>query len=244
MSSSLRPLVLSPALPTELLHYVVHCHVYPTTLIICTSKADFLDGLIDHVHHAHPSASGTPESGAGEPDAGLRRHPLRDPPSLHQLAVSRHIRTVYVPTVTHLHAYLSIFSPEQSKVAAPPDSFSSTAQEPPHLILYGAVELHRHTSEWSAQGLNHTAAAVADTGHRLGWRVALVEPRGHEPERAFEGLLTERLPIVGGGTRRRGFDSDEGGWSGRTVEVGRILSRWFQFQRGPWDEAVARDPGA
>lgn len=239
MSSSLRPLVLSPALPTELLHHVVHCHAYPTTLIICASKADFLDAC---AHHVHP-AGGTPESGAGEPDTSSSRHALLDPPSLQQVAISRHIRTVYVPTVTHLHAYLSVFTPEQSQVAAPSGSFSSIAQKPPHLILYGAVQLHRDTSEWSAQGLNHTAAALADTGHRLGWHVALVEPPGHGPERAFERLLTERLPIVSGGIRRRAFDPDESGWSGRTVEVGRILSRWFQFQRGPWDEVVAGDPG-
>lgn len=240
MSSPLRPLVLSPALPTELLHYVVHCHVYPTTLIICTPKADFLDALANHVHPARE----TPESGVGEPDASPTRHSLLDPPSLHQLAITRHIRTIYVPTVTHLHAYLAVFTPEQSKVAAPPDSFSSIAQKPPHLIVYGAVQLHRDTSEWSAQGLNNTAAALADTGHRLGWRVALVEPQDHGPERAFERLLTEKLPIVGRGIRRRGFDPDEGGWSGRTVEMGRILSRWFEFQRGPWHEAVMRDTGA
>jgi hypothetical protein len=38
--------------------------------------------------------------------------------------------------------------------------------------------------------------------------------------------------MLNGSVRRAGLESEEGGWSGRTVEVGRILARWFKFRKG------------
>jgi hypothetical protein len=35
--------------------------------------------------------------------------------------------------------------------------------------------------------------------------------------------------------RRAGLESEDGGWSGRTVEVERILGRWFKFRKGDWE---------
>jgi len=45
----------------------------------------------------------------------------------------------------------------------------------------------------------------------------------------------ERVPMLNGSARRAGLESEEGGWSGRTVEVGRILARWFKFREGDWE---------
>lgn len=58
-------------------------------------------------------------------------------------------------------------------------------------------------------------------------------PGGEEVERPkrYTGW-GERMPMLNGSVRRAGED---GGWSGRTVEVGRVLSRWFRFQKGEWD---------
>jgi hypothetical protein len=46
----------------------------------------------------------------------------------------------------------------------------------------------------------------------------------------------ERVPMLNGSVRRAGLESEDGGWSGRTVEVGRILARWFKFGRGDWED--------
>jgi len=47
----------------------------------------------------------------------------------------------------------------------------------------------------------------------------------------------ERVPMLNGSVRRAGLESEEGGWSGRTVEVGRIVGRWFNFARAEWADA-------
>ncbi|KAK8090535.1 hypothetical protein PG994_000040 [Apiospora phragmitis] len=209
------------------------------------------------------------------------------PPPLYQLSISRHIRTIYTPTVTHLRSYLSVFSPYSSShgttvIPPPPPSFRPPmARKPPHLILYGLVALHRDSSEWSTQGLGTTCAAVTEAGRRLGWRVEVIDPPPHSPspspllsqhlhehehehdhdpdqplydqvhddgrrgrirgEEALQELLREKLPILSGGIPLRPglFDADEGGgWSGRAVEIGRVLSRWCQFSKGEWNEKL------
>jgi hypothetical protein len=41
--------------------------------------------------------------------------------------------------------------------------------------------------------------------------------------------------MLNGSFRRAGPEGEDGGWSGRTVEVGRILARWFKFRKGEWE---------
>ena len=183
---------------------------------------------------------------------------LRSP--IYQVAVSRHLRTVYVPTATHLRAYLSVFSAGDDDdasrvVAAPPARFATAAaaaskfKRRPHLLLYGFLDLHRDTSEWSAQGLGSSASALVDLGHRLQWDVVVVEPRRavassstatggsqHAAVLRLGDVLRETVPVLSSGGRRLGLESEDGGWSGRRVEVGRVLMRWFRFQRGKWEE--------
>lgn len=288
-------LVLSPALPSELLTYILDHHVYPTTLIICSSRAEFLESLVNEMI---PSDRPVPDArriseeynitnnNTTLPEPQAHKQSPRPPPPpdpnirllsspLYQLSISRHIRTIYTPTVTHLRSYLAVFSPNSSTtIPPPPPSFRSpTTRRPPHLILYGLVALHRDTSEWSAQGLGTTCAAVAETSRRLGWRAEVIDPPpppapslyqqppeddddGHEQqslhdetdgddsrsrargEEALRQLLREKVPILSGGVALRPglFDADEGGgWSGRVVEIGRVLSRWCDFGKGEWD---------
>lgn len=262
--------LLSPALPSEFLSYVLDHHTYPTTLIICSPRSDFLSSLLDDVgggsdpdpdpslgvgdldeqRDDRPEVERPPPAKSGSSDDQIKHRLLRSP--IFQVAVSRHIRTVYIPTATHLRAYLSVFSPDHSSkvVSAPPSSTrrfaggpgsSSSSRKSPHLLLYGFLDLHRDTSEWSAQGLGNSASALADLGHRLSWNVTVVEPLrktdGYGTDtRLLERTLKETVPILSGGGRRFGLDSGDGRWSGRTVEVGRVLMRWFRFQRGEWDE--------
>lgn len=236
---------LSPALPSELLFSLLNHHVYPSTLIICSSRADFLASIVQDIRS--PSYRSTQDAAdqqalqEGEPshhydcvdEEAEVKHALLSSP-LYQVATSRHIRIIYVPTVTHLRAYLSVFSPDESNVPAPPIR-TLTSGRKPHVILYGFVDLHRDTSEWSAQGLSNTASTLVDLVHRIAWGALLIEPRSSSCRTTLEGLLQEAVPILNGGARRLGLDSEEGAWTGRTVEVGRILSRWFCFQRAQWD---------
>ncbi|OTA93726.1 hypothetical protein M434DRAFT_287775 [Hypoxylon sp. CO27-5] len=255
--SSASFLFLSPALPSELLTYILNHHIYPTTLIICSSRSDFLTTLADDVLYRETACPGedmipvehsteTPTS-TTTPDVHntnykkiRQQHRLLSSP-LYQVATSRHIRVVYIPTVTHLRAYLSVFSPDDSKIPVPPTNFNSLGRFPPCILLYGFLDIHRDTSEWSAQGLSNSASTLVELGNRLSWQAVIVEPRKHNSVSSFEGMLKEVVPFLSGGGRRPAPDSEEGGWSGRTVEVGRVMKRWFQFQRGQWDASSDED---
>lgn len=104
----------------------------------------------------------------------------------------------------------------------------------PLLVVYGLVELHRDTSEWSAQGLGNSVAGLVEAGWRGRWEVVVIEERKDEEEEERSKVWEQRVPILSGSVRRAGMENEDGGWSGRTVEVGRILGRWFRFGRGDW----------
>ncbi|PNH66236.1 hypothetical protein VD0002_g3044 [Verticillium dahliae] len=224
------PLVQSPASPADLLHYIVSYQTYPTTLLICASRADFLASLQQDIH-----AQLTTPALDTEPARTLQptsASPLLQAP-LYQVAVAKHIRIAFLPTVAHLRASLAAFSPhDPAKVAAPPTADgppTAPGRRPPLLLVYGLLALHRETSEWSAQGIGSTAAGLVQSARGAAFRAVVVEPRREGPGDGFEALLGELAPALSGGSRR-----DEGGWTGRTVDVRRILGRWFRFQTGQW----------
>jgi len=122
----------------------------------------------------------------------------------------------------------------------------------PLLVVYGLVELHRDTSEWSAQGLGASMAALVEAGRSGGGagRIFLCEGRedgdggqdGGEDGDEGEGekqWWEERIPMLSGSVRRAGMEG-EIGWSGRTVEIGRVLGRWCRFGKGDWDDVQDR----
>ena len=246
---ALTPVVLSPALPSELLSYIVTQHSYPTTLVVCCPRADFLSGLADDVQGRIATETSNDTDGPGpyesapeSPGQAITATTRLLAAPLYQVAVARHIRMVFIPTVSHLRAFLSVFSPEDSKIAPPPvphpskaDS-SVSAKRPPFLVIYGFLGLHRDTSEWSAQGLSNTAAGLIETAKRLTFRAVILEPRHHEAEPEPDAELDQLLPVLSGSARRYGPDMEELGWIGRTVELRRVLGRWFRFEDGEWDD--------
>ncbi|XMA10623.1 hypothetical protein WAI453_003414 [Rhynchosporium graminicola] len=267
-----QPLALTPALPSELLSYILSHQIYPTTLIICESRANFLSSLQrcmpNTVQRQPPlyvegSSSISGDDTAVDTDRDIRaahdaettrqqalHHPLLVA-TLHQILTSRFINLVFVPTLSHLRAYLSVFSGEVEQGDRPPQAqkqFEKKGNRTSLLVVYGLVGMHRDTSEWSAQGLGNSVAALVDAGWRGGRGVVAVEEREcdsdsdvRDGEEGVEGKRTgwdERLPMLNGSVKRIGLESEDGGWSGRTVEVGRVLGRWFRFERGEWDQAI------
>ncbi|KAK3324572.1 hypothetical protein B0T19DRAFT_402793 [Cercophora scortea] len=230
------PLLLSPALPAELLHYIIHQCAFPTTLVICSTRADFLSSLSQNIRDQQQQQQNQKTQYLQTPKTTAATELLAAP--LYQVAVARHIRIVFIPTVSHLRAFLSVFSVQDSKVPAPPLTSPGlpTSGKRSLLLVYGFLDMHRGTSEWSAQGLSNTAAVFVETARRVGFRAVAVEPRGAPEEgrqTGMAGLLTEMIPILSGGSRRRtGPDLDGSGWAGRTVDVQRVLGRWFRFQLG------------
>jgi len=290
MSPTSSPLFLSPALPTELLWHIIHTCSFPSTLIICSSRVEFLSATArqirqeqqhqhqhQHQHQQRASVSrargteheeiaeggqekvagdGPREQGKeGEEEERLEGQGQQPRPSdttadaratqllaapLYQVAVSRHIRVVFVPTVSHLRALLSVFSVADSKVGAPPPSADRISASPktPLLLIYGFLELHRSTSEWSVQGISNTAAVLVETAKRVAFQAAVIEPPS---ELDMDGLWTEKVPVLSGSASRIRPGFEGSGWTGRTVTVRRILGRWFRIPTGgDWQQ---KQPG-
>ena len=221
-----RPTVLSPVSPAELLTNIITHHRHPSTVIIGTTQEDFMNGLRqDVLPPAEPTQVGIDEPPLAEEPPPPKHALLIN--TLLQIAVSRHIRVVFLSSVTHVRAWMTVFSPSESHVSAPP---ASQPRDPPSLVVYGLVALHRDTSEWSAQGIGASTAIFVEACVRHGFRAVLVEPEqfhgenigasSEEPEPAAFG--TEKLPLLKGMAMK-----EDGTWAGRTVELHRILGRWF-----------------
>ncbi len=136
----------------------------------------------------------------------------------------------------------------------PEQKFDKPGKKTPLLVVYGLLELHRDTSEWSAQGLGNSIAGLVEAGWRTRRQVVLLEERCmddgsknaggdvelEEKRKSGVKVWEERVPMLNGSVRRAGLESEDGGWSGRTVEVGRILARWFKFGEGDWEDEAHR----
>ncbi|KAL1843176.1 hypothetical protein VTJ49DRAFT_2727 [Mycothermus thermophilus] len=305
------PLFLSPKPPSDLVQFIIDRCTYPTVLLICSSRADFLSALTQDIvsrqqreqlhhrqrQHEQPpptteevnetadlshSKDGVPEGeddrqeigdgvdeevymddddeDAAEPSTSLHsissnsssssrdifpHHPPYPPhlqsqshplltPTLAQLSTTRHIRTVFVPTVSHLRAFLSDFSLVDDKAAAflssthhkpPPRNFPPLPPPPPPpppqhqqpnthhrhlsteprkpleknplLLVYDFLALHRHTSEWSAQGIGASAAGLVEAAARTGLRAVVVEGR-QRPQEQGQGQGVQTFGQDGG----------------------------------------------
>ncbi|KAE9371270.1 hypothetical protein N431DRAFT_294286, partial [Stipitochalara longipes BDJ] len=244
------PVALSPALPSELLTYILTHQTYPTSVIICQPRSTFLSSLLTSIPQklqAQPPPP--PAEGLSDPQS----EPTSDPPplhpllvpTLHQIATSRHINLIFIPTLSHLRTYLAVFSSPETEDKCPPEQkFDKPGKKVPLLVVYGLLELHRDTSEWSAQGLGNSIAALVEAGRRTERKVVALEERGvddglrdmalEERRKIKIKIWEEGVPMLNGSVRRAGLESEEEGWTGRTVEIGRILARWFKFEKGVW----------
>ncbi|OBT90439.1 hypothetical protein VE02_00706 [Pseudogymnoascus sp. 03VT05] len=253
------PIAVPPVTSRVLLDYILTSTSYPTTLLVCSPRAAFLSSLQNSA-----STSSTLQSSTS---------------TLHLLSLSPHIQTVFTPTLSHLRAWLSVADSDCAAPAPASDPVSrATADTVKHgngrsqLVVWGLVNMHKGTSEWSVQGLSSTTAALVEAGQRMGRKVVLVEEAESEPGREDEdegelaggegvedqgdleethdindadeleddhlagqeikrqsGIYHERLPMLNGSSKTDANDLEAATWSGRTVEVGIVLKRWFRF---------------
>src|ERR1700692_3518498 len=105
------PVALPPALPSELLIYILTHQTSPTTLIICQPRSNFHSSLLASIPQTlqaqppPPPAEGLSDTQSESTSEPQPLHLLLVP-TLHQIAISRHIHLVFIPTVSHLRAYL------------------------------------------------------------------------------------------------------------------------------------------
>ncbi|CCC11691.1 unnamed protein product [Sordaria macrospora k-hell] len=330
-----QPLFYSPALPSELLWYIIHRCSYPTTLIVCSSRLEFLTALARDIKGGQQgeeeqesrgqrrewqerqqslhqvSEQGTTSSKDEEAqEAPIQgQHPPTQPRSpsrnncpnttsskintstgpgswtssqflaspLYQLAVARHIRTVFIPTVSHLRAFLSVFDTnttssannnnnnnkqqqqqQQHWTATSLDNNNNNNKKAPsvtkrQIIVYGLLSLHRDSSEWSVQGLNNTLSVLLEAGRRVRLGVGVVEPVEYDDQksdlrrRSMDDLLGDKMPVVSRSALRGAAGAGdlllERSVAGKTVDVRRVLGRWFRFGIGEWGMERERERG-
>ncbi|EHK17957.1 uncharacterized protein TRIVIDRAFT_45247 [Trichoderma virens Gv29-8] len=230
MPPSPNPIILSPSTPSELLQYIISHHRYPTTVLIGWPKQTFIEGLVEDVTLHLSLQQNQPTETEPTNNSTSKLHPLQRK-TLLQTAVSRHIRLLFIPSSTHLRAYLGTFSALESKIPPPilldlDESDPRCKSETPLLLVYGFLELHRDGIEWSAQGIGTSAAYLVEAAARNSFRAAVIEPRGSKGLQLLDEFLDEKVPILSGTTIKH-----DGTWSGRTVPIRGVLSRWFEFEQ-------------
>jgi hypothetical protein len=255
------PIILPPVTSRVLLDYVLTSTSYPTTLLVCSPRTAFLSSLLSS-------------------DSTSSLQFLT--PTLQLLSISPHIQTIYTPTLSHLRAWLAVADSDCSALApalpignkAATDATKKGGNGRSQLVVWGLVNMHQGTSEWSVQGLGSTTAALVEAGKRMGRRVVIVEEAESEPNKEGaenegestegdetignqgdleeiyglndggelesanrleynqsqqNGIFRKRLPMLNGSSRTDGNNAEAATWSGRTVEVGIVLKRWFRF---------------
>ena len=215
------------------LEYVLQNHAAPSTVIICSSREAFLEDVLLSTQEYTDQA--TVET-TGENDQ-QPLHPLMVP-TIHLLATSRTIDLAFTPTLPHLRAYLA------SQTLKVRENFEPTVgrvsgMQAPTLAVFGFTDLHRPTSEFSAQGLSRTlsTAVEASLALRLKLLIADVPPaiNDQDPmalnEHEDDGILDpwmEQVPILNNSIRSGG---DQRIWAGRTIPIARVIGRWCRIVR-------------
>lgn len=184
----------------DFLQYIFNNDAPTTTLIICSTRDQFLEQL-------HTSIRGaTAITNAG------RHHLLTK--SIGVLSTSSRVRLVFCPTLEHLRAYMSVLRSVEK-------SSSLAGSKKPLLAVLDPASLHATTSEFSAQGLSRTFAAMVETAAREGMDLVLCECQGSgESVENGGSLWNEHVPILNGSVRMEG----------RGVSVRSVAKRWFDFK--------------
>ena len=157
-------------------------------------------------------------------------------PTLQRLAASRFVKTVFVPTLSHLRAVLSDGShltvgrraPDQdTEPDAPAQDCSPDGSGKALLLVVNCLAVHE--PELSGQGLSRTVASAVEAVQYMSMDLLFVETcdRTSMAEAAASAELVDpwsmELPILNAGamTAREGR-----GWTDKTVKASRIVCQW------------------
>lgn len=246
-------LVLHPIGLVAFVQYILDQHAAPSTIVVCSSKEDFLSQL--SAAAAEKPTDQANDNGNTDPheqsDTASDSRPVKPAPwatpTLRLLASSRTIKLVFCPEVTHLRAFLATHAHQLAKA----DDGEFTSAKPttgvPILAILNAIEAHRPTSAFSAQGFNRTLAGAVEAAHSTGSHLILAEcltyKRDSESTDAVMGEATEadeastvdpweeEVSMLNVTTKT--FGAGERGWVGRTVKIRAIAQRWCRFESVP-----------
>ena len=234
-ADGLVPVALPPLGLTELVDFILERHRYPTILVICSSRATFLDHLRASIHsdNANDGQSSQFESSSD------KSHRLLTP-TIHLLATSRTIDVAFAPTLPHLRAFLASQAPQGQLPSTLKDSERPSSRVP-ILAIFGLVALHRPTSDYSVQGLSRTLATAVETASAASMKLVIIEERRFFSDQVDEGMeaptskfmedpWSEEVPILNSSSR---FGREDSIWAGKTLKIGKILARWCKIHSPP-----------
>jgi len=236
--ASQQPVILENISLDCLISHILDNHSQPSNLVICGTKEAFIAHLVAN----SPASSSPPPAGQADPDSlpapaqEGRIEPWIVAPTLRLLSLSRTVRAVFCPDITHLSAYLATL--------APPEVGEETSRGR-LLAILNPVSLHRPTSAFSAQGLNRTFAAAVEAAYRSGSKLIVAEcydvPAAeaggamidHNDDSAVQpaevsSIWNEEISILNITTKS--FGAGERGWVGRTARVRNVAARWCVFE--------------
>ncbi|KAF8248743.1 hypothetical protein K440DRAFT_624141 [Wilcoxina mikolae CBS 423.85] len=136
----------------------------------------------------------------------------RDVVTLQMIAAASNVKVVFASSLLHLRAFLATIPPH--------------FQNDGILAVWGLVMAHRETSQFSVQGLGRTVASLVDAGIRGGRTVVVGECGGVEEYDEFRRWWEDSVPLLNTSVK---LGSLGGTVMGKTVQVCKILGRWFHF---------------
>lgn len=212
----------------DLLEHLVDRHTSNTTLIICSTRNDFLDQVTPTVLAQQLQEIPPSQESLGEDEPICEPHPHRLLiPTLQLLARAQTINLVYCPSIDTLRAYLSSYvGPIVTR-----NSINPTSSPKPLLAILDLVLLHHATSEFSVQGLMRTFASAVEAAHRNSMDLTLCECKDiRDPTNPNRGsrIWDTDVQLLSGSVR---LGSRGSGFAGRMVSVRRIAGRWFSFEQ-------------
>ncbi|MCJ1435571.1 hypothetical protein MMC27_004945 [Xylographa pallens] len=230
MPSSYPSTVVTSVSLVSFLDLIIHSHAPPSTLVVCSTREDFLQMLLSACQLSGSVVPLTSENGGNH----VSKSSLLTP-TIHLLAISRTINLTFVPTLTSLRAYFAVYEPPVEPTGLGV-TYSKPRKRIPILGILNMLDVHRGTSDFSAQGISRTFASAVDAAARSNMQLLVTElPRsealdneGDAEIRYSEGEpWSEQIPLLCGSLR---FGEGQKIWAGRTVEICQVVARWCRFR--------------
>ncbi|PYH83825.1 hypothetical protein BO82DRAFT_331100 [Aspergillus uvarum CBS 121591] len=191
----------------EFLQTILQHDSFSTTLIVCSTRDQFLSRLLAATHPTRGEVA--------------RHHHIYDK-TIGLLSRSTRVRVLFCPTLENLRACLSVVGSQRVHHQDKKEIHGQTEARP-LLAVLDSLSLHAPTTEFSAQGLSRTFAALAETSFKADMDLVLCECQDlTNPE---VSLWNAQVPMLNSTVRV----SEENALFRRTVTVKRVAERWFEF---------------
>ncbi|OMP86783.1 hypothetical protein BK809_0000458 [Diplodia seriata] len=251
----LRPSVLHPISLPEFLRHLIDHHATPTSLVVCSSRADFEQFLLHLVEDARTSERLAPAGTQDVETQDVERSPSPPPPppllgellipTLHNLFTTSAVHLTFCASLETLRAHLSSLTtrapgdPASQLTPQASTPFGGPTGSHPLLALLNPIALHRETTSFSAQGLSRTLAVAIEAAAFRKQKLVIAEcPVPHHlRHKGNDAWMDEEETLLGAGFgEREGVEQEEreGGTATDDLPMAGIAA-----DEDPWAEKLS-----